>query len=193
MIIPRNKRFYIINLSLTAILRLYSSNNALVCVFWYDTAMLELGLIIRMPSISRSALVMYSVEQMFQLINDVHAYPKFLPDCSDSKIIIEDENSVTASLLVSKAGFKKWFTTKNTHVSNHQVKLDLVDGPFNTLHGRWLLTELSEEACKVSLELEYEFSNKMFDLAFGRVFNHLTNNMVQAFTQRAKEVYGVKI
>lgn len=146
-----------------------------------------------MPSISRSALVMYSVEQMFQLINDVLAYPLFLPDCSNSKIITEDDHSVTAALLVSKAGLKKWFTTKNTLISNEQVQLELVDGPFNKLYGRWLLTPLSEEACKVSLELEYEFSNKMFDIAFGRVFNHLTNNMVQAFTQRAKEVYGVSI
>lgn len=145
-----------------------------------------------MPSISRSALVMYSVDQMFQLINDVLAYPLFLPDCSNSKIISEDEHSVIASLLVSKAGLKKWFTTKNTLISNQQVQLELVDGPFNKLCGRWLLTPLSEEACKVSLELEYEFSNKMFDLAFGRVFNHLTNNMVQAFTQRAKDVYGVQ-
>lgn len=146
-----------------------------------------------MPSINRSALVMYNVDQMFQLINDVLAYPQFLSDCSDSKIITEDDNSVTASLLVSKVGIRKWFTTKNTHISNQEVQLELVDGPFNKLHGRWLLTPLSEDACKVSLALEYEFSNKMFDLAFGRVFNHLTNNMVQAFTQRAKEVYGVKV
>ena len=146
-----------------------------------------------MPSINRSALVMYSVEQMFQLINDVLAYPQFLPDCSDSKIITEDSHSVTAALLVSKAGLNKWFTTKNTLTSNKQVRLELVDGPFNKLHGHWVLTALSDDACKVSLELEYEFSNKMFDLAFGRVFNHLTNNMVQAFTQRAKDIYGVKV
>lgn len=136
---------------------------------------------------------MYSVEQMFQLINDVLAYPQFLPDCSDSKIITEDSHSVTAALLVSKAGLNKWFTTKNTLTSNKQVRLELVDGPFNKLHGHWVLTALSDDACKVSLELEYEFSNKMFDLAFGRVFNHLTNNMVQAFTQRAKDIYGVKV
>jgi ribosome-associated toxin RatA of RatAB toxin-antitoxin module len=144
-----------------------------------------------MPSISRSALVMYSVEQMYQLINDVLAYPQFLPDCSNSKIISEDDSSVTASLLVSKGILKKWFTTKNTLASNQKISLELVDGPFNKLQGHWLLTPLSSDACKVSLELEYEFSNKMFDLAFGRVFTHMTNNMVQAFTQRAKQVYGV--
>jgi ribosome-associated toxin RatA of RatAB toxin-antitoxin module len=136
---------------------------------------------------------MYSVEQMYQLINDVIAYPQFLPDCSNSKIIAEDDTSVTAALLVSKAGLNKWFTTKNTLISNQEIQLELVDGPFNKLQGSWLLTALSDNACKVSLDLEYEFSNKMFDLAFGRLFNHLTNNMVQAFTQRAKDVYGVNI
>lgn len=142
-----------------------------------------------MPTVSRSALVMHSVEQMFQLINDVLAYPSFIPDCSDSKIISQDGDTITAALLVSKGGIKKWFTTKNTLVDNHQVILNLVDGPFNKLCGSWTLKALSDDACKISLDLEYEFSNKMFDLAFGRVFNHLTNNMVQAFTERAKEVY----
>ena len=75
-------------------------------------------------------------------------------------------------------------------VNNQQVELNLVDGPFKKLVGSWQLTALSDEACKVNLELEYEFSSKVFDLAFGRVFNHLVNNMVQAFTNRAKEVYG---
>ena len=157
------------------------------------STMFSIGLKIRMPSINRSALVMYSVDQMFQLINDVIAYPKFLPDCNNSKIIAKSDNSVTASLLVSKAGFNKWFTTKNTFISNQQIQLELIDGPFTKLQGNWVLTPLSEEACKVNLQLEYEFSNKIFDLAFGRVFNHLTNNMVQAFTQRAKDVYGVEI
>jgi len=146
-----------------------------------------------MPTISRSALVMHSVDEMYQLINDILSYPKFIPDCSDSKIINQDENSVTASLLVSKGGLKKWFTTKNTLVSNEQVQLQLVDGPFKQLTGCWNLQPLSDEACKISLELEYEFSSKVFDLAFGKVFNHLTNNMVQAFTQRAKEVYNANV
>jgi len=144
-----------------------------------------------MPTISRSVLVMHSVEQMYQLINDIVAYPTFLPDCNGSKIIAQDEQTVTAALLVSKGGLSKWFTTKNTMVSNEKIKLSLVDGPFNKLEGYWLLTPLSEDACKVSLELEYEFSNKLVSLAFGKVFSHFSNSLVQVFTQRAKQVYGV--
>jgi len=143
-----------------------------------------------MPTISRSALVMHSVEQMYQLINDIVAYPTFLPDCNDSKVIAQDERTVTAALLVSKGGLNKWFTTRNTLVSNEKIKLSLVDGPFKKLEGYWLLTPLSEDACKVSLELEYEFSNKLVSMAFGKVFSHFSNSLVQVFTQRAKQIYG---
>lgn len=142
-----------------------------------------------MPSISRSALVMHSAEEMYRLINDVLNYPEFLPDCANSKIVSQTEQAMTASLLVSKGGINKWFTTENSLELNKKVVMNLVDGPFNYLTGGWTLTALSDEACKVELALDYEFSNKLLDIAFGRVFNQLANNMVQAFTQRAKEVY----
>jgi ribosome-associated toxin RatA of RatAB toxin-antitoxin module len=128
---------------------------------------------------------------MYSLINDVVAYPSFLPDCKNSKIVTQDEQTVTAALLVSKGGLSKWFTTKNTLVSNEKIKLSLVDGPFKKLEGYWLLTPLSVDACKVTLELDYEFSNSLVSLAFGKVFTHFSNTLVQAFTQRAKYVYGV--
>lgn len=133
---------------------------------------------------------MHSVEQMYQLINDVNSYPQFVPDCSASEIVSQNDGAMTAKLLVSKGGLKKWFTTKNTLIENQAVMMELVDGPFKKLTGGWKLQALSEEACKVSLELEYEFSSKMFDFAFGRVFDNMANNMVQAFTLRAKEVHG---
>ncbi|GAA0816965.1 type II toxin-antitoxin system RatA family toxin [Colwellia sp. D2M02] len=145
-----------------------------------------------MPTISRSALVMHNVDQMYELINDIHAYPSFLPDCDDSKVIAQDSNTVTAALLVSKGGLSKWFTTKNTLISNEKIKLSLVDGPFKKLEGYWLLTPLSDEACKISLELEYEFSNKLVSLAFGKVFSHFSNSLVQVFIQRAKQIYGAQ-
>ncbi|TKB44701.1 type II toxin-antitoxin system RatA family toxin [Thalassotalea mangrovi] len=142
-----------------------------------------------MPAINRSALVMHSAADMFKLINDIPSYPQFLPGCRDAKVISQDDNSMTASLLVSKAGVEKWFTTKNELTENQRVSMNLLDGPFKQLSGDWIITPLSDTACKVTLQLEYEFSSKLIELAIGKVFNTLTNNMVAAFTQRAKEVY----
>lgn len=142
-----------------------------------------------MPAISRSALVMFSASQMYELINEVSCYPEFLPNCKSAKVVESTSNKMTASLLVSKGGIEKWFTTENTLIPNEKVIMDLKDGPFKKLSGYWQLTPLSDEACKVSLELEYEFSSKLIEMAFGKVFQTLINNMVNAFTNRAKEVY----
>ncbi|TMP79827.1 ubiquinone-binding protein [Pseudoalteromonas phenolica] len=144
-----------------------------------------------MPQIEKSALVMYSSQEMFDLVNNVNAYPAFLPNCSDAKIISENENTMTASLEISKAGLKKWFTTNN-RLAGNKVEMQLVDGPFKSLHGYWEFTPLDEQACKVSLKLEFEFASKLIEMAFGKVFNEVAKNMVVAFTQRAKTVYGVR-
>ncbi|BBN82098.1 ubiquinone-binding protein [Pseudoalteromonas sp. A25] len=144
-----------------------------------------------MPQIEKSALVMYSTQEMFELVNDVDAYPAFLPHCSDAKIIQASEEGMTASLEISKAGLKKWFTTKNSF-DGTTVHMQLVDGPFKSLKGYWQFTELDDQACKVSLKLEFEFASKLIEMAFGKVFNEVAKSMVSAFTQRAKIVYGAR-
>ncbi|WP_217437160.1 type II toxin-antitoxin system RatA family toxin [Serratia fonticola] len=144
-----------------------------------------------MPQISRSALVPFSAEQMYQLVNDVHSYPDFLPGCTGSRVIAASPNEMTAAVEVAKAGISKTFTTRNTLLDNQSINMQLVDGPFRKLIGGWQFTALSPEACKVELHLDFEFTNKLIELAFGKVFKELAGSMVQAFTQRAKEVYSV--
>ncbi|MGY3688002.1 SRPBCC family protein [Vibrio coralliilyticus] len=142
-----------------------------------------------MKQVSRSALVSFSAEQMFKLVNDVASYPEFLPGCSGSRVIESSGSAMVASVDVSKAGISKTFTTSNELVSGEAILMNLVDGPFKTLKGGWFFTALDDKACKVELKLEFEFSSKMIEMAFGKVFNELTSNMVNAFTQRAKQVY----
>ncbi|RYU68094.1 ubiquinone-binding protein [Aliivibrio finisterrensis] len=142
-----------------------------------------------MPQVSRSALVPFSAKQMYDLVNDVASYPQFLPGCSGSKIIEQSEHAMVASVDVAKAGIKKTFTTKNTLVDSEVIGMNLVDGPFKSLTGGWHFIALDETACKVELKLDFEFSNALVAMAFGKVFQELTNNMVNSFTQRAKQVY----
>jgi ribosome-associated toxin RatA of RatAB toxin-antitoxin module len=128
---------------------------------------------------------------MYNLVNDVDAYPQFLPGCTGSRVLDKTDNTMTAAVDVAKAGISKTFTTKNTLTSNQSIDMQLVDGPFRKLMGGWHFTPLSPEACKVELNLDFEFTNKLIELAFGKIFKELAGSMVQAFTQRAKEVYSV--
>ncbi len=143
-----------------------------------------------MPHINRSALVPYSVEQMFALVNDIHAYPEFIPGCTGSRVVGKKGNELIAEMDVSKAGIKKTFTTRNVITDNESIVMRLVEGPFRSFSGGWRFTILSPEASKVEFELSFEFKNKLIELAFGHIFKEMANNMVQAFTLRAKEVYS---
>ncbi|PID45852.1 MAG: ubiquinone-binding protein [Proteobacteria bacterium] len=143
-----------------------------------------------MPSINRSALVPFSAEQMFQLVDDISAYPEFLPWCGGAEEHKRDETQVQASVTIQKGTINKAFTTLNTLEKPHLIKLTLLDGPFKKLQGFWRFDEFSEDACKVILNLEFEFSNRLVGMALGPVFNQVANTFVDSFVARAKVVYG---
>lgn len=143
-----------------------------------------------MTIVEKSALVKFSALQMFELVNDIEAYPKFLPWCSGSRILKRGEDFVEAELLIAKGGFKKAFSTRNKIDSEGKITVSLLDGPFSYLEGSWNFLPLRENASKISLNLEFEMAGKLANLAFGAVFNQICNTMVGAFTQRAKDVYG---
>jgi ribosome-associated toxin RatA of RatAB toxin-antitoxin module len=143
-----------------------------------------------MPTINRSALVPYTPEQMFALVDDVQGYPDFLPWCKSSHVISRDEDEVVASLELAKGSVKKSFTTRNRLQVGKMIEMRLVDGPFKHLQGFWRFDGLKENACKVSLDLEYEFSSKIVAMAVGPVFNQVANTLVDAFIERAREVHG---
>ncbi|KXI29926.1 type II toxin-antitoxin system RatA family toxin [Paraglaciecola hydrolytica] len=143
-----------------------------------------------MPNVSRSALVGYSAEAMFDLINDVARYPEFIPGCAQTEVLAQDEESMRASLLISKAGVKQWFTTQNNLKRGEYIQMNLVDGPFSELTGGWTIKTLNASACKIELNLDFAFSSKLVEFAFGKVFNAIASNMVVAFTERAKQIYS---
>ena len=143
-----------------------------------------------MTVVQKSALVKFSAQQMFELVNNIEDYPKFLPWCSGSRVINRSEEIVEAELMISKGGFKKAFSTRNKIDDGGVITVSLLDGPFSYLEGTWTFMPLRTDASKISLDLEFEMSGKLASLAFGVVFNQICNTMVSSFTDRAKQVYG---
>ena len=143
-----------------------------------------------MANISKSALVNHSAAQMFDLVDDVKGYPDFLPWCGGAEEISRDEDVVNATVVIAHSGLNKAFTTKNRLQKNKMIEISLIDGPFKHLHGFWRFEALSDDACKVSLDLEYEFSNRLVSMVLGPVFSQIANALVDSFCTRAEVVYG---
>ncbi len=126
---------------------------------------------------------------MYELVEDVESYPLFLPWCSASRTLRRSGDVVDVELQISKAGFHRTFTTRNTLLAPDQIRISLLEGPFNHLEGVWNFTPLRKDASKISLDLEFEMTGKLANLAFGTLFNQICNTMVSAFSDRAKVVY----
>ena len=143
-----------------------------------------------MELIDRSALVPYSADEMYALVSDILAYPQFLPWCSGTQILSQEGEELCARIDFSVSGVSQSFTTRNQLQPGDEIAMQLVDGPFSTLEGRWWFEPLARVSCKISLLLEYDFSSKMVSLVVGPVFNKIANTLVDAFQKRAVEVYG---
>jgi ribosome-associated toxin RatA of RatAB toxin-antitoxin module len=144
----------------------------------------------RMRRVKRSALVPYRAEEMFRLVDDIDAYPDFLPWCTRSEVLSRSAGQVEATLELSKGAIRKTFTTRNTLAAGEEIGIELLGGPFRQLSGGWRFKSLGEEGCKVTLELQFEFESRIVDSVFGAFFEDTCNSLVDAFTRRAAEVYG---
>ncbi len=127
---------------------------------------------------------------MFDLVYDVASYPQFLPWCDSASVLSETEDRICGQISVNRLGIRQTFSTCNRFERNRLMHIELVDGPFRKLKGAWRFTPLREDASKVELELEFEFSGSLIDKAFGGVFNQIANTLVDAFCQRAEALYG---
>ncbi len=143
-----------------------------------------------MNTLKRSALVAYSARQMFELVNNIEDYPRFLPWCGKSTIISRTEEDVVAELEISWKGMHKSFSTRNQLYPYHSMDISLVNGPMKHMQGKWQFIDINGAGCKVMLDLEFEFAGGFFDKLFQPVFQSIANSLVDAFCARAVELYG---
>ncbi|MEO5629355.1 MAG: type II toxin-antitoxin system RatA family toxin [Thermomonas sp.] len=138
-----------------------------------------------MPVIVRSALVEHSATRMFNLVNDVGAYPRRFDWCNAAEILEQGENRLIARLDLGLGGFSTWFTTENSLTPPHHIDMDLRDGPFKRLQGRWQFDALDESACKVSLTLDFESQSLLLAPALALGMQGLADRMVDDFVREA--------
>ena len=146
-----------------------------------------------MKKLLKSVLIWYTPEEMYRLVTDVDQYAQFLPWCSHSKVLQFSEHEMDAEVGIGLDGFSQVFVTHNTHVENHEVQMKLVKGPFSKLDGTWTFDpvgDTSQRACKITLSLEYGFASASLAAVVGPVFDKIAASLVDAFVNRAEQIYG---
>jgi ribosome-associated toxin RatA of RatAB toxin-antitoxin module len=143
-----------------------------------------------MAHVSRSALIGYSAQQMFDLVNDIEQYPQFMQGCRSARVISKSDKELVGELSLAKAGVTQTFVTRNFLIAPSRIEMKLEEGNFSKFSAVWQFEALTEAACKVSFEMEFEFKYGLVDLAVGKLLSGSANNLVDALVDRAKLVYG---
>ena len=149
-----------------------------------------------MKRVQKSVLLSYSAHEMYALVIAVEDYPKFLPWCARAEVLERRPDGMTARLQLAYGGLRHAFTTRNAHVPDASVSIDLVDGPFSLLDGTWRFIALaapgdaSARACKVEFDLRYAFAGAAIEAVLSPVFDRIANTFVEAFVKRAEQVHG---
>ncbi len=146
-----------------------------------------------MAEVRKTVLIERSAEQMFSLVDGVEHYPEFLPWCGGSQVIERSDTVTRARIDINYHGVKAHFSTANTKVFPRSMTIRLVEGPFNTLDGTWVFTQLGDCASKIEFNLRYEFSSRLIEKVVGPVFSHIANTFVDAFVKHADRIYGQRV
>ena len=122
---------------------------------------------------------------MYGLVNDVARYPARFSWCEGSSVIEQSDQHMLVRLDLRVAGLGISFTTRNTLTQPTRIALQLVDGPFSEFKGLWVFHSLAEDACKVSLSLDFEVASKLIGSAMAIGFQGLADRMVDDFCREA--------
>jgi ribosome-associated toxin RatA of RatAB toxin-antitoxin module len=141
-----------------------------------------------MKKIYKEEEINVTMPTIFNLINNIEEYPKFLPWCKKTEVTKESENSQIGKIFISKSFINWSFSTKNIIVRNKSISLSLIDGPFDNLDGSWNFKKIDDNNTHVSLEINYKFKNSLIELSIEPIFTTIMNSILKSFVDQAFKI-----
>lgn len=136
------------------------------------------------------------------MVLDIQAYDQFIPWCVGSRVVSNENGCIIADLVAEFKIFTSKYRSKvifgQNEINNYFINSEAIDSQFEYLTSNWLFipdenkenSENPHNKTKIIFNLSFKFkSNMLNDIADG-LFVKATNKMIEAFEQRAQELYG---
>ena len=94
-------------------------------------------------------------DKAFREIANFENYVNFIPGCTNAKLFERLEDSEIGILEFNFLTKKYQIKSKNTLSKNH-IKIEQIEGPFETFEGQWHLNPISEESCEAKLTARFK-------------------------------------
>jgi ribosome-associated toxin RatA of RatAB toxin-antitoxin module len=143
-----------------------------------------------MKRITRSAIVEHPARELYALVEDIEAYPQFLPWCRAVRVRERSAGRTVATLAVGLKGVRYEFSTENSNRPREAIDMRLLEGPFRHFEAHWRFHALGARAARIEFSMTYELAGGIVARVLAPIFNTIADTMVDAFKRRADQVYG---
>lgn len=141
-------------------------------------------------AITRSVLVPYSAQEMYELVCDVARYREFLPGCISSEVIASGDAELIGRMAFTRLGMTQHMVSRNRLQPPARIDIEYVEGPFEHMLAHWQFDALQERACKVTFSMEFSVQQRFLKFAVNAAVQQGANETVDAFHKRAEQMYG---
>ncbi len=151
-----------------------------------------------MPNYTITRQVPYSADQVFVIASDVANYKQFLPLVRKSVVtgktqLPDGREAFNAELTIAykKLGIHEVLQS-NAIVdrANRLVTATSEQGPVKRLKAEWLMVEKDPKSCEINFSVDYELKSKTLQFVLSGMFDMMVRKVMNAFEERARELYG---
>ncbi len=144
-----------------------------------------------MPTHAEERDLPYTAEQLYGLVADVAAYPKFLPWCVASRVTKTTAEYIEADLVIGYKMVREKFSSRVTLTPYKQIHVEYLSGPMKYLSNYWRFEPLPDgQGCRIDFYVDFEFKNSFLQKTINIFFHEAVKRMVNAFETRADALYG---
>ena len=143
-----------------------------------------------MPRHTEQRHLPYTPEQLFDLVADVKSYQEFLPWVAAVRIRSNSETETVADLVVGFGALKETFASRVEKERPSRIHVDYVDGPLKYLHNSWKFRPDGQGGTDIDFCVDFAFKSRIFESLAGQMFDRALRRMIQAFEDRAHQLYG---
>ncbi|MDG1436547.1 MAG: type II toxin-antitoxin system RatA family toxin [Rickettsiaceae bacterium] len=143
-----------------------------------------------MRSYKETKTIQYDASLLYSIIMDVENYPNFLPWCSYATILSKNEDYLEAELNITFKGVSESYVSRVFGVedgSSYKIEVVGISGPFKFLKNNWVIESVNNGS-EVKFSIDFELKSRILDMVVGVFFSTITEKMVAAFEDRAKEL-----
>ena len=148
-----------------------------------------------MTRIQTTKLVGYPWPDLFNIVLDVRSYPEFVPHCHAVKVLSQRVLEPGVTILVSRmtvgfSAFEVSYANRTTaDTVGRQISIEALDGPLRFLDAVWRFAPRDEDHTQLHFSVDYEFKNPVLAAVASRVFNAMFGEILNAFEQRAAQLF----